>query len=329
MRVLVTGGAGFIGSHVCERFLERGAEVVALDCFDPMYPREFKESNLSEVRKSGGRFALVEGDIRDEAVLARLSDGPPFDRIIHLAARAGVRQSIDDPEGYLDVNLNGTLKMLEFARRTGAGGFVFASSSSVYGDQAQVPFTESDRVDMPVSPYAATKKAGENLCFTYQHLYQFPVTCLRFFTVYGPRQRPEMAIHKFARLIRDGQEIPVFGYGKLARDYTFVKDLVAGIEGACETMTGYHVYNLGNAHPASLMELIESVEKAMGAQARLKMMPEQPGDVHVTFASIDRAREELKFEPKVSLAEGIAAFVRWYQEIGVSVQEKLQPKQEG
>lgn len=322
MRVLVTGGAGFIGSHLCEALLERGDEVIAVDSFDELYPRAYKESNLDAVRRRGGSFRFIEADVRDSSLYEQL-EGVTVDRIVHLAARAGVRPSIQDVLEYLDNNIKGLARVLEFARERRCG-VVFASSSSVYGNQSKVPFEESDCAQYPVSPYAATKRSGELVAYTYHSLYGIPVTSLRFFTVIGPRQRPEMAIHKFTRLIEKGESVPVFGFGKLARDYTFVDDIVRGLLASCDRMDGWKIYNLGNGHPHSLSDLFDGIEKALGRKVSKELLPHQPGDVAVTYADISLARRELDYEPKVSLEEGIARFVQWYREVGRDIGDALE-----
>lgn len=308
-RTLVTGAAGFIGSHLCEALLARGDTVVGLDNFDDFYSPAIKRANLSAAMRSD-RFRLVEGDIRDAAAVdAAIGSG--VDIIVHLAARAGVRPSIEQPLLYQDVNITGTGVLLEAARRHGIRKFIFASSSSVYGNSPKVPFSETDNVDRPISPYAASKKAGELICHTYHHLFGIDITCLRFFTVYGPRQRPDLAIHKFARLIEAGQPIPVFGDGSMRRDYTYVGDIVAGVLAAMDRIGGYHIYNLGNSSPVSLAELIEALEKALGKRAQIQRLPVQPGDVERTYADIETSRRELGYAPATPLAEGLAAFVAW------------------
>jgi UDP-glucuronate 4-epimerase len=313
MRFLVTGGAGFIGSHLCEALVRQGNDVVCVDNFDPyLYPASVKRLNIKALRQET-RFQLIEASICEEEPLESLFSDGHFDGVVHLAARAGVRPSIKDPRSYQRVNVEGTLNLLEFSRRYGVSKFVMASSSSVYGNNKKVPFSEDDCVDYPISPYAATKKACELIGYTYASLYSLPVTCLRFFTVYGPRQRPEMAIYKFTRLISRGEEIPVFGDGTTQRDYTYITDIMDGLLKAIERCEGYHVYNLGESCTVSLSRLIELIEKALGKKARIKSLPMQPGDVRVTYADIQRAKKDLGYAPIVSIEEGIPAFVRWYQ----------------
>ena len=311
---VVTGAAGFVGSHVCERLLEAGWRVSGVDIFDEFYDPAVKRSNVAGCVRHP-RFSLIEADIRDEATMSR-AVGAGVDVIVHLAARAGVRPSIENPLLYQDVNVRGTCILLEAARRFKIPKFVFASSSSVYGNNPKVPFSESDNVDYPISPYAATKKAGELICYAYHHLFGLDVTCLRFFTVYGPRQRPDLAIHKFARLIEHGEPIPVFGDGSMMRDHTYIDDIVAGVMAAVERCKGYRIYNLGNSNPVSLSELIAAIEAALGKAAQIKRLPMQPGDVERTFADISRARAELGFEPRTDLRTGLAEFVKWMRARG-------------
>jgi UDP-glucuronate 4-epimerase len=309
--ILVTGGAGFIGSHLTERLLGEGRRVVVLDSFDAFYDPAVKRRNLAAAGRSEG-FRLVEGDIRDRDLLDRLLGSEPFEAVVHLAARAGVRPSIQDPETYTSVNLQGTTCLLEACRRHGAGSFLFGSSSSVYGDNRKVPFSETDPVDHPISPYAATKKAGELLCYTHHHLTGAPVACLRFFTVYGPRQRPEMAIHKFARILSRGGEIEQYGDGSSARDYTFVSDIVEGIVRALDRCRGYHVWNLGGSRTTALRELVARIARGLGVTPRVRVLPPQPGDVERTWADVSRAREELQWQPSVDLDGGIESFLDWF-----------------
>ena len=312
LNVFITGVAGFIGSHVAESLLAGGDHVFGLDNFDPFYDPAIKKKNLSALMEHPG-FSFFEGDIRDFEALARWGGGVCPDVVIHLAAKAGVRPSVADPVGYADVNINGTIRVLEWVREQKVPRLLFASSSSVYGGNIKVPFSESDFVDHPVSPYAATKKAGELLCHTYCHLYGMNVVSLRFFTVYGPRQRPEMAIHKFARRILEGKEIDLYGDGSSLRDYTYIEDIVSGVLGAMNAPAGYRVYNLGESATISLDDLVSLLEKACGRQAVRRFMPLQPGDVPKTYADISLARSEIGYDPKTSIEEGIVRFVEWYQ----------------
>lgn len=311
-KALITGAAGFIGSHLTERLLSQGWDVIGLDNFDPFYDRAIKEDNLRSARTSA-QFSFIEGDIRDAACVEKVCRQSAIDVIVHLAARAGVRPSIQDPVGYMDVNINGTVTMLEAARMHGIGKFVFASSSSVYGNNKKVPFSEDDNVDFPISPYAATKKAGELICHTYSHLYGMDITCLRFFTVYGPRQRPDLAIHKFAHLIENSKPIPVFGDGSMRRDFTYIDDIIDGVTASMRTCKGYKIYNLGESRPVRLDALIEAIENALGKKAVLNRLPEQPGDVQQTYADVSRAVRELGYEPKTQLHDGLARFVGWFR----------------
>ena len=318
MKVIITGAAGFIGSHLCERLLDRDWDVVGLDNFDPFYDPSMKRRNLEAALRSP-RFRFIEGDVRDPGCIdevvsdAGARSGSPPDAIVHLAARAGVRTSLEDPVLYSEVNLVGTTRMLEAARSLGVSRFIFASSSSVYGDREGAPFKEGDNVDFPISPYAATKKAGEVLCHAHHHLYGFAVTCLRFFTVYGPRQRPEMAIHQFTRSILEGKPVVVFGDGSARRDFTYVDDVVDGIVLALERAAGYRIYNLGNSRTVELSQLISLIEKACGTGAKIDRRPSQPGDVGLTCADITRAADDLGYNPSVPIEEGLERFVDWYR----------------
>jgi UDP-glucuronate 4-epimerase len=311
MRILVTGGAGFIGSNLVDRLLADGHEVIVLDSFDDFYPRACKLANLAEASRSD-RFRLVEADIRDSGAVTALIEGERPAAIVHLAARAGVRPSIERPGLYAEVNVQGTVHLLEAACRIEPRPrFVLASSSSVYGDRDEAPFRETDLVDRPVSPYAATKKACELLAYTFHHLHGLPVTALRFFTAFGPRNRPDLAIAKFARLIEDGRPVPMFGDGTTRRDYTYVGDIADGIVRAIAHCRGYDVYNLGNSNPIALSDLIAAIGRALGRTPLIERFPEQPGDVRQTFASIDHARHDLGYEPTTGLDEGLARFVAW------------------
>lgn len=309
--VLITGAAGFIGSHLCRRVLAMGYSVIGLDNFDPFYDPGIKRRNIGDLL-SFSDFQLIECDIRDQRKVSQLLNKKTIDVVVHLAAKAGVRPSIEDPLGYADVNVNGTVVLLEVARQIGVSRFIFASSSSVYGNNPKVPFSETDNVDNPISPYAATKKAGELICYTYHHLYQMSVWCLRFFTVYGPCQRPDLAIHKFARLIADGKPIPMFGDGSMERDFTYIDDIIDGVLAAIERCGGYAIYNLGNSHPVRLDKLIDELQRVLGKKAVIERLPEQPGDVQRTYADIRRAQRDLNFFPKTSLSEGLARFAEWF-----------------
>jgi UDP-glucuronate 4-epimerase len=294
---------------VCEALLARGDELVVLDDFDDFYAPTLKRRNAALLK--GAR--IVEGDIRDRALLARLFAEGRFEAVIHLAARAGVRPSLSDPLLYEDVNVRGTLALLEELKTRPKTRFVFASSSSVYGANDKLPYSETDDIRQPVSPYAATKRAGELLCFTYHHLYGLPVTCLRFFTVYGPRQRPEMAIHKFVRAVHESRPIPVFGDGSTRRDYTYVADIVDGVVRALDRCAGYEIYNLGESRTVSLSELVAAIGAACGRPPVLDRQPLQPGDVLVTYADISKARARLGYAPSTALEAGLERFVAWYR----------------
>lgn len=315
--IIVTGAAGFIGSHAAVSFLNRGYRVIGVDNFCDFYPRPWKELNVQSVAKVGGAdFSMEEMEIQDAPEVGRVMAAAKPAAVLHLAAMAGVRPSIERPVHYSDVNVTGTVNLLESAVRNGVGKFLFASSSSVYGNNEKVPFGEEDAVEHPISPYAATKRAGELIAHTYWHLYKLPVFCLRFFTVYGPRQRPDLAIHKFTRLISDGKPVPFFGDGSTSRDYTFVSDIVAGINGALDHCDRFRIYNLGGSSPITLKELVEQIEAAVGKKAVLDRRPAQPGDVERTFADVSRAGAELGYRPQVTIQEGIRRFVQWFKEEG-------------
>src|SRR4051812_42746882 len=286
MNVLVTGGAGFIGSHVCEALLSRGHAVWTVDDLNEFYAPSIKRQNIEEIRSKGGAFHFVEADITDRPAVDSLFAGARFDQVIHLAARAGVRPSLEEPALYQRVNVEGTVNLLEAARLTGVKKIIIASSSSVYGVNAKVPFAESDPIFSAISPYAASKLACEALGHVYHHVYGLDVTMLRFFTVYGPRQRPDLAIHKFAGLIRAGKPIPVFGDGSSARDYTYINDIVDGIMACTRKEFGYEVFNLGESQTVKLNYLIELLEKGLGKKAIIERKPLQPGDVPLTCADI-------------------------------------------
>lgn len=314
MHCLVTGGAGFIGSHLCERLLALGHTVVALDSFNDYYNPNLKWRNVELLRQHAG-FTLAEADILDRPRLQELFASQRFDAILHLAARAGVRPSILQPMLYEQVNIQGTMNLLEMAREHKTDRFIFGSTSSVYGENPKVPFSEDDPVDHPISPYAATKKACELICFTYYHLYQLKITCLRFFTVYGPRQRPDMAIHKFTQLIAAGQKVPMYGDGTTRRDYTYISDIIDGVCLALEHCTSYHLYNLGESQTIELRRLIDLIAANLNKEARIERLPIQPGDVPVTYADISRAQRELGYQPRVNVEEGVRQFVEWFKEV--------------
>jgi UDP-glucuronate 4-epimerase len=312
--ILVTGGAGFIGSHLCERLLKEGYHIVCLDNFDTVYDPQIKIRNVEGIgKKFPDLFELVTGDIRNPEHLAYIFNKSRFDAIVHLAARAGVRPSIAEPLLYQDVNIRGTVMLLEACKSHGVKNFVFASSSSVYGENQRVPFSERDLDIQPISPYGATKRAGELLCYSYHHLFEMDIACLRFFTAYGPRQRPEMAIHKFTRLIDHNEKIPMYGDGSSRRDYTYIDDIVDGIWGVLQYHKGYDIYNLGESQTTSLKELIQFIEGALKKKATIEVLPLQPGDVSITYADITKAEQTLRYRPNVKIEEGIHRFVEWYQ----------------
>ena len=310
MHVLVTGGAGFVGSHLVDSLLDQGHQVTALDNFDPFYARVRKEQNIA-LHRTSPRYALVEADICDLAQL-RACIPRDVDVIAHLAAKAGVRPSIEQPLEYQDVNVRGTHHLLEVARERGIGQFVFASSSSVYGVNPRVPWREDDSVLAPISPYASTKVSAELLGHVYSHLFGIRFIALRLFTVYGPRQRPDLAIHKFASLMLEGQPIPLFGDGSTRRDYTYVGDVVAGIRAALDYRESmFEVINIGNNRTVTLLEMVDSLARSLGVEARLTHRPEQAGDVPQTWADVSKARRLLGFVPGTSFQEGVGRFADW------------------
>ena len=311
MKILVTGGAGFIGSHVCDRLLSLGHDVVCVDDFNDYYDPDFKERNIKQALKNS-KYTLYRADITDLSTLKDIFAREKPEKIIHLAARAGVRYSISHPELYVRVNVLGTLNLLELAKEYKIKSFVFGSSSSVYGANKKVPFSEEDRVDDPISPYAATKKAAEELCHAYHHLYGLKITCLRFFTVYGPRGRPDMVIYLFSKAITDGKPIKRFGNGKTKRDYTFISDIVDGIIAALDKELDFEIVNLGDSNTVELNYLISLIENAIGKKAKIEQSPLQPGDVPITYADISKAKKLLKYEPKVKIEQGIPLFVEWF-----------------
>jgi UDP-glucuronate 4-epimerase len=312
MNLLITGGAGFIGSHLVDRRLARGDRVVVLDDFNDFYDPVLKRANVATHLRDPG-FRLVEGDIRDRPLVFRLFAEEKFDAVVHLAARAGVRPSLALPVLYEEVNVVGTLHLLEAAVANGAPRFVFASSSSVYGVNSKLPFSEDDPIERPISPYATTKRAGELHVYTAHHLHRLPATCMRFFTVYGPRQRPEMAIAKFIRSIDTGTPIPFYGDGGSRRDYTYIDDIADGVEAALSVPSGFEIINLGGAHPVTLSQLVTAIENAVGRPAILDRQQNQPGDVPVTFASVEKAAKLLHFRARVPLEEGLKRSVEWYR----------------
>ena len=313
--ILITGGAGFIGSHLVDHLLAEGSwRITVVDDFNDFYDPAIKRQNLSP-RLANTNFKVVEADIRNQETLSQVFSDANFDCLVHLAARAGVRPSLKEPRLYVQTNVNGTLNLLELARAHGVKQFVFGSSSSVYGSNAKVPFSEDDPIFNPISPYAATKAAGELLCHSYAHLYDMRIVCLRFFTVYGARQRPDLSIHKFAKLISAGWPIPVFGDGTTRRDYTYIDDIIAGVRAAMDyDQSKYEVINLGEARTVELRELIGLLEQALGRQAEIDRQPLQPGDVPQTFADIGKARRLLGYDPQTQIEKGIEKFVEWFKE---------------
>jgi UDP-glucuronate 4-epimerase len=307
--VLLTGGAGFIGSHFAEVLAADGCTVTVLDDFNDFYDPAIKRANLSPVLD---RIRLERGDLRDTAFVNRVFAEGNFEAVVHLAARAGVRPSISDPRLYVSTNVDGTLNLLEGCRGHGVKRFVFASSSSVYGVNRKVPFAETDLIERTISPYAATKLMGEQLCSNYSNLHGIRCVCLRFFTVYGPRQRPDLAIAKFTRRILDGAPIDQYGDGSTARDYTFIEDIIRGVTAAaCYEGSDFEIINLGGSETHTLAKLIRTIEQTLGKSAEIRRLPDQPGDVPRTFADVSKAKELLGYQPQVTLEEGIRRYVDW------------------
>lgn len=324
--ILVTGGAGFIGSHLTKALLKSQQKVIVLDNFNDFYDPEIKRGNIkaittkmAELGIPEDHFQIVEGDIRNTEQMDKLFASFSIQLVVHLAAMAGVRPSISVPLLYNDVNINGTLNLLELCRKYGVKKFVFASSSSVYGNNKKVPFSETDFVDHPVSPYAATKRAGELLCHTYHHLYGMDIACLRFFTVYGPGQRPDLAIHKFTKLIINDEEVPFYGDGTTERDYTYIEDIIDGVVKAIQWVQAgqglYEIFNLGESRTVNLKEMVTTLEKEIGKKAKLKVLPMQPGDVQRTYADITKAQKILGYQPTTAFEDGIKQFIQWYKEV--------------
>src|SRR5437867_6964697 len=312
MNLLVCGGAGFIGSHVCEKLMRSGHAVWAFDDLNAFYDPQLKRANLRQMQSLAKPFEFVHGDLTDRAALDELLGSVKFDQIIHLAARAGVRPSLEDPARYQRVNVEGTVNLLEAARLNGVKKAILASSSSVYGVNSKIPFAEGDPIFCAISPYAASKLACEALGHVYHHVYGMDVVMLRFFTVYGPRQRPDLAIHKFASLIRAGKPVPVFGDGSSARDYTYISDILQGILACTEKEFGYEIFNLGESQTVRLDRLLELLETALGKKAIIDRRPLQPGDVPITCADISKARAKLGYDPQVKIETGIPLFVDWF-----------------
>lgn len=317
MTIVVTGGAGFIGGHLCRRLLKGGHRVVAVDNFDPFYPRSIKEEGIEDLPREG--FTLIETNICNTGTILQSLHTRDVEAIIHLAAKAGVRPSIEAPSAYEQTNVAGTQSMLEVARRLDVDTFLFGSSSSVYGNNEKVPFEEDDPVRHPISPYAATKRSGELMAHTYHHLYGMTVHCLRFFTVYGPRQRPDLALHKFARQLLTDQPITMYGDGTSSRDYTYIDDIVDGVLRSLRRAKGldepkYEVINLGGSETTQLKDLISGIADAMGMTPAIKQLPEQPGDVDRTYADISKARDLLGYEPDTPIEEGLRVFADWVKD---------------
>ena len=311
MNLIVTGGAGFIGSNLSEKLLAEGNNVICIDNFNEYYDPAIKRNNVEALKND--KFKLYEGDILDRIFLAKVFSENKIDIVIHLAAMAGVRPSINNPFICYNVNVIGTLNILEVMKEYNVKNMIFASSSSLYGNNKKIPFSELDNVDNPISPYAASKKAGELLCHTYHHLYKFNINCLRFFTVYGPKQRPDLAIYKFTKALFNDEPIPFYGNGSTRRDYTNINDIVHGIINALEKLDGYNVYNLGESSTISLMDLIEILEKHTEKKAKINYLPMQAGDVMQTYADISKAKITLGYSPNVSIENGLKDFVDWYK----------------
>lgn len=313
MNILVTGGAGFIGSHLVEKLLHENHQVSVIDNFDPFYPREIKQKNLESVQHFQ-KFDFHEIDIQDRFALEVLFEKRRFDLVVHLAAKAGVRPSIANPVAYYRTNVEGTINLLECCRRSGVGKFILASTSSIYGNTNKVPFHEDDPVDKPVSPYGASKKAAELICYSYHHLYKIHIHALRFFTVYGPRQRPDLAIHKFFDLVMHDQPLPLYGDGSTSRDYTYIDDIIAGIMKSVERIDGYEIINLGNSRSIRLTELVEWIGKVTGKKIRKEYFPMQAGDVITTYADISKAQKMLEYQPATRIEDGLKIFLEWYHQ---------------
>jgi UDP-glucuronate 4-epimerase len=311
--VLVTGGAGFIGSHLSRRLLSRGDRVTNLDEFNDFYDPALKWTNIKPFLGQDA-YALVEGDIRDRDLVNSLFRDGGFDVVVHLAARAGVRPSLAEPILYEETNCIGTINLLESARRHGPETFIFGSSSSVYGINEKVPFSETDEINKPISPYATTKRTGELLCYNYNHLYGLRTACLRFFTVYGPAQRPEMAIHKFTNLIANGEPITMYGDGSSRRDYTYIDDIIDGVVASMDLAPAFEILNLGGAETTSLSDLVNWIAEELAVEPKIEYLPDQPGDVPITYADVSKAERLFGYSPKVSIREGIRRFVAWYRE---------------
>ena len=312
-KILVTGGAGFIGSHICENLVKNGNKVICADNFDEFYSFKIKEDNIRNVKKNK-LFNLFKVNINDNHEVLKLFKSNEIDFVIHLAAKAGVRPSILSPQEYYQTNVMGTLNILEAMKVTKVKKMIFASSSSIYGNNKKTPFCETDFVDSPISPYAASKKSAELLCHTYHHLYNYDIFCLRFFTVYGPRQRPDLAIHKFTKSIFEGKEIPFYGTGNSMRDYTHIYDIINAINNSINKLKGYEIINIGESKTTSLSELLTILQEYINKKAIINKLPSQPGDVNITFADISKARKMLNYNPTVDIEKGLKDFVDWYKE---------------
>lgn len=312
-KILVTGGAGFIGSHLCERLLDEGYKVICLDNFSNFYDPRLKENNIKGIEKNPA-FDLIRGDILNIELLEKIFSQNKILKIVHLAAVPGVRQSIKDPFSYIDVDIKGTVNLLEMAKKYKIPHFIFGSSSTVYGKDSEMPFSEKEKNLIPISPYGTSKLAGEKFCQTYSLLYKIPMTILRFFCVFGPRQRPELAIPKFIRLAKQGRPIPKYGSGNSARDYTYIDDVVEGIIKAIEKKFDFEIFNLGNSNPITLNDLIEIMGRKMGVKLRVKRLPEQLGDAPITFAEISKAKKMLRWKPETDFEKGIEKFIKWYSQ---------------
>lgn len=312
-KILVTGGAGFIGSNLCDKLLEEDYNVICLDNFNDFYDPKIKKENIANALKHKN-FTLIRGDILDNGLLGDIFSKNRIDKIVHLAAIAGVRPSLVAPDKYVDIDIKGTVNLLEAVRKYKVRQFIFGSSSSVYGVNSRIPFSEEDRVNLQISPYATAKRCAELYCATYHYLYKIPITILRFFTVYGPRQRPDMVIHKFVRLICQGKPIPIFGNGESKRDYTYVGDVVNGIVSSLEKNNYFEIFNIGNSNMIELTKVIKIIEDKLKINPKIKQLTEQPGDVPITCADISKAKKMLGYNPAISIEEGIGYFVEWYLE---------------
>ncbi|HJY98727.1 MAG TPA: SDR family NAD(P)-dependent oxidoreductase [Patescibacteria group bacterium] len=312
MKILITGGAGFIGSHLARKLLNKGETVVVIDNFDPFYPASEKRKNISDLVKNR-KFKLIKADIQEGSRIKNIFKKEKFDYVIHLAAKAGVRPSMLNPKAYIKTNILGTLNLLESSKENRVKNFIFGSSSSVYGERSKVPFSEKDKTDSPISPYGFTKLAGEKLCFVYHHLYGLPVICLRFFTVYGPAQRPDLAIRIFIKLISKGKPVDMYGDGSTTRDYTFIDDIVDGIARSYKKKMDFEIINLGNSSPVRLKDLIRLIGEKLDKDPKINRLPRQKGDVSKTYADISKARLFLNWSPKTKIDSGLGKMIEWYR----------------